>query len=132
MEAPIASAPNDDLALELEQAEPTWSEDLLARMDATGEKDAAIYKRANIDRKLFSKIRSRKNYQPSKQTALAFAIALHLTLEETRAFISRAGFALTNSSKQDIIVAFCLNHGIYDINEVNMALFDFGQPLLGK
>ena len=103
-----------------------------AARDASGEKDAAVYKRANIDRKLFSKIRSHKDYQPSKPTALAFAIALRLSLDETREFIGRAGFALTPSSKQDIIVAYCIEHGIYDINEVNIALFDCKQSSLTK
>lgn len=135
MAAPSIDQSRADLSAKLSELaaiEPTWSEALLTRMDATGEKDAAIYKRANVDRKLFSKIRSRKDYQPSKRTALAFAIALRLTLDETRTFLRHAGYALTQSSKQDIIVAFCIEHGIYDINEVNMALFDFGQPLLGK
>ena len=104
----------------------------VAARDASGEKDAAVYKRANIDRKLFSKIRSHKDYQPSKPTALAFAIALRLSLDETREFIGRAGLAWAPGSKQGIIVAYCVERGIYDIEEGSIALFDFKQSSLTK
>ena len=86
---------------------------------------------SSSSRKLFSKIRNNANYKPSKPTALAFAIALELDLEETRYFIGRAGYALSHSSKFDIIVEYCLTHGIYDIHQVNSILYSFDQAPLG-
>ncbi len=103
-------APEDDFAPDLaellDETDAGFSETLLLLIDRTGKKDSEIYKKANVDRKLFSKIRNNENYKPSKSTALAFAIALELDLEETRDFIGRAGFALTHSSKFDIIVEY--------------------------
>ena len=113
------------------QVDAGFSETLLKLIDETGEKDSDIYKRANIDRKLFSKIRNNPQYKPSKSTALAFAIALELDLEQTRDFIGRAGYALSRSSTFDIIVEYYITHGRYDIYEINMVLFEFDQNLLG-
>lgn len=120
-----------DLADMLDETDAGFSETLLLLIDRTGKKDSEIYKKANVDRKLFSKIRNNKNYKPSKSTALAFAIALELDLDETKDFISRAGFALTHSSKFDIIVEYFIKKRSYDIHEINLALFEFDQSLLG-
>ena len=90
-----------------------------------------IYKKANVDRKLFSKIRNNMDYRPSKTTALAFAFALELDVEETKDFISRAGFALSHSSKFDVIVEYFLVNRNYNVFELNEVLFAFDQPLIG-
>ena len=92
--------------------------------------DAQVYKRANMSRQLFSKIRSDANYRPTKKTALALAIALGLDLEETTNLLARAGFTLTHSSKSDVIVEYFIVRGNYDIFEINEALYAFDQPIL--
>lgn len=121
----------DDLGDLLDNLDAGFSETLLKLIDRTGKKDSEIYKKANVDRKLFSKIRNNMDYRPSKTTALAFAFALELDLEETKDFIERAGYALSHSNKFDVIIEYFLVNRNYDIFELNEVLFAFDQPLLG-
>ena len=127
--APSAPMPPDWDEL-LADIDAGFSETLLTLIDRTGKKDSEIYRKANVDRKLFSKIRNNPDYKPSKATALSFAIALELDLDETQDFIARAGYTLTHSSKFDVIVEYFIIHENYNIHELNAVLFEHDQPLL--
>ena len=130
MFAPSMTKPSslDDIVGNLDEP---FSATLLRLIDASGKKDSEIYNRANIDRRLFSKIRSNPHYAPSKPTVIAFAVALELTLDQTEDLLERAGFALSHSRKFDVIVEFFISNGKHDIYEINEVLFSYDQALLG-
>lgn len=114
----------------LDHLDASFSETLLALIDERGLKDSQVYKRANISRQHFSKMRSNPRYKPTKTTVLALAVALQLSLEETAMLLERAGFALSHADRRDVIVEFFIRSGDYDIFKINDVLFAYDQPLL--
>ncbi|CFW98046.1 Macro domain [Syntrophomonas zehnderi OL-4] len=128
MLAPSVGVPLDDLVGNLDEP---FSQMLLRLINAKGMTDVEVYKRANLDRKLFSKIRSNKGYMPSKRTAIALAVALELSLDETDDLLERAGYALSHAVKFDVIVEYFITNGKYDVLKINEVLFEYDQPLLG-
>lgn len=119
------------LAEMLDQVDESFGKTVLRKIDEKGMTDVECYKRANIDRRLFNKIKNEPNYRPGKQTALAIAIALKLTLSETKELLMKAGFALSHSNKADIVVEYCIKSGLYDIFQINELLFRFDLSPLG-
>lgn len=119
------------LAELLEQQDMGFSEKLLELIDKSGQKDSEIYKKAGLTKQHFSKIRSNPHYRPTKPTAISLALALELDLQQTNDLLSRAGFTLSNSSKFDLIIRYFIQRKIFNIVEINLALYEFDQPLLG-
>ena len=109
----------------------TFSERVFQHIENKGKSDVEVYTSANLDRKLFSKIRT-KNYQPSKDTAIALALALQLTLEDSLDLLSRAGFTLSHSNKRDLIIEFFIKQHKYDLNELNLVLYRFNEKTIGR
>lgn len=128
-----ACAPVIDSNLDqwLEQIDESFSEMLLRKIKERGMTNADCYIAANIDKKLFSKIKSNKGYIPKKTNVLALAIALKLSLEETQELLMKAGMALSHSDRFDLIVEYCIVHRMYNVHDVNQVLYHYDQPLLG-
>ena len=123
-----ADAAIDDI---LSNVEDTFQTHLLKLIDKRDLSDSEVYKKADIDRRHFSKIRSNPEYRPKKQTAVALALALELNLDEAVDLLGRAGYAFSPSNRADLIARYCIEHKIYDLMEVNALLFYYDQPLLG-
>ncbi len=130
--APVGAAPSPSLDSAVDNLDEPFSMALLRLIDLKGRTDAEVYKRANIDRRLFSKIRTNRHYMPGKRTVLALAVALELSLGETKDLLTRAGYALSRSQKFDVIVEYFLQTGHCDVFEINETLFYYDQPLLGS
>ena len=121
----------EDLSKYLTRQSGTFQQQLFALIDKRGEKDADVYNRADIDRRLFSKIRSRRDYVPKKSTVLALAMALECNMDEATDLLNSAGYAFMPSSKRDLIVQFCIEKGQFNLMEINTLLLAYDQPLLG-
>ena len=127
-----SAAPSESLEAYVSELDEGFRDMLLRKIDEQGISDAACYKRANVDRKLFNKIKNQPDYRPGKSTVLAFALALRLPLPEMREMLGKAGFSLSRSSKADLIVEYFVLRGNYDVFAINEALFSFDQKLLGS
>ena len=129
-DAQMPGAASISLSDALSGMDESFSEMVLRKIDERGMTDAQCYKKAEIDRKLFSKLRGNRLYKPSRQTAVALAVALELSLEETKKLLMKAGFALSHSSKFDIIIEYFISRGNYNRFEINEALYEFDQQLI--
>lgn len=116
----------------LDSSEDTFQQRLFKLIDESGMDDVTVYKKANIDRKVFSRIRCKEDYKPKKKTAVAFAIALQLDMPTMLDLLSRAEIAFSPSNKFDLIITYFITNKVYDIYEINAALFKYGQPILGE
>lgn len=116
----------------LDSSEDTFQQRLFKLIDESGLDDVSVYKKANIDRKVFSRIRCKEDYKPKKKTAVAFAIALELDMPTMLDLLSRAEIAFSPSNKFDLIITYFVKNKVYDIYEINAALFKYGQPILGE
>ena len=130
--APTATPKAASLPDFLQQADAGFSETLLKLIDQAGYKDSFVYKKAHVSKQHFSKIRNNPNYKPTKETALAFALALELDVAQTNDLIGRAGYTLSNSSKFDLIIRYFIEQKKFNIVEIDCTLFEFDQPLLGS
>lgn len=130
--APFMDVEGKSLDEVLDDAGETFQQRLFELIDASGMDDVTVYKKANIDRKVFSRIRCKEDYKPKKRTAVAFAIALKLDMPTMLDLLSRAEIAFSPSNKFDIIITYFVTNGNYDIFEINAALFKYGQPILGE
>ena len=130
--APFSDVAGKSLDEVLGGKEDTFQQRLFKLIDASGLDDVTVYKKANIDRKVFSRIRCKEDYKPKKKTAVAFAIALELDMPTMLDLLSRAEIAFSPSSKFDLIVSYFITNRNYDIFEINAALFKYGQPILGE
>ena len=126
MAAPCATQSLDDYIV----LDESFAEKLIKLIDAKGMDDVACYKRANVSKQTWHKLMTDKNYKPNKKTAVSFAIALELTLEETQNLLSSVGFVLSDSSLSDIIIKYCLENSIYDVFEIDSVLFKYDQETL--
>lgn len=132
MSLPAKRTEEPSLADQLKKADAGFSETLLKLIDQSGKKDSEIYKKACISKQHFSKIRNNPHYQPTKPTAIALALALELDLEGTYDLLGRAGFTLSKSSRFDLIIRYFIEHKQYNVVAINVALYEFDQPLLGS
>ena len=110
----------------LENKNASFNELLFMMIDRTGQKDSDVYKRARIDRRLFSKIRSSKKYVPSKKTVIALCLALELSRDDANALLSSAGYSLSRSDEYDLAISFCISRGIFDFYDINELLYELG------